>query len=83
MIYEIIGWIGAFLFILSYFLLAKGIWKQEQARYHFFNLGGAICLVINAIHFSDPANMVVNGVWGAIAIMALYKYWKFYFRNKS
>ena len=83
MVFEIIGWFGAFFFILSYFLLAKGIWKQDQGRYHLFNLIGAICLVINAFHFSDSANIVVNIVWGGIAIMALYKYWTSYFRSKS
>ncbi|REG92046.1 CBU_0592 family membrane protein [Algoriphagus antarcticus] len=83
MIFQIIGWLGAFLFIFSYFLLARGIWKQEQPRYHVFNLLGAICLVINALHFSDPANVAVNGVWAGIAIMALYKCWTSYFRSKS
>ncbi|WP_416377787.1 CBU_0592 family membrane protein [Algoriphagus sp. D3-2-R+10] len=83
MIFQIIGWLGAFFFILSYFLLARGIWKQEQPRYHLFNLIGAICLVINALHFSDPANLAVNGVWAGIALMALYKWGTSYFRSKS
>ncbi|SFT36281.1 hypothetical protein SAMN04489724_0413 [Algoriphagus locisalis] len=83
MIFQLIGWIGAFFFILSYFLLSKGIWKQEEVKYHVFNLLGAVCLMINAMHFSDHANLAVNGVWACIALMALYKCWTSYFRSKS
>ena len=60
MIFELIGWIGAILFIFSYFLLSRGIWKQEQVRYHAFNLLGAFCLIVNAIHFRDTANILVG-----------------------
>lgn len=83
MIFELIGWIGAILFIISYFLLSKGKLKQSEVRYHLLNLVGAICLVINAIHFRDKANILVNVVWSSIAIMAIYNYRKSFFRNKS
>lgn len=58
MIFEVIGWIGAFLFILSYFLLSRGVLKQDGLKYHFLNFLGAICLVVNAIHFKDTANFL-------------------------
>ncbi len=83
MLFELIGWVGAILFILSYYLLSKGIWKQNQAKYHSLNLIGAICLVINAIHFRDTANILVNAVWAAIALMAIYNGWTAMLRNKS
>ncbi len=83
MIFEVIGWIGAILFILSYYLLSRGIWKQDQMRYHVFNLLGAVCLIINAIHFSDTANILANGVWAIVALMAIYSSWVSLFRNKS
>ncbi len=83
MLFELIGWVGAILFILSYYLLSKGIWKQNQAKYHLLNLIGAICLVINAIHFRDTANILVNAVWAAIALMAIYNGWTAMLRNKS
>lgn len=83
MIFELIGWIGAIFFILSYFLLSKGKLKQDEFRYHLMNLLGAVCLVINAIHFKDSANILVNSVWFSIAIMAIYNCRTSFFRNKS
>lgn len=83
MIFELIGWIGAIFFILSYFLLSKGKLKQYEIKYHLMNLLGAICLVINAIHFKDNANILVNAVWFSIAIMAIYNCRTSFFRNKS
>lgn len=83
MIFEVIGWIGAILFILSYFLLSKGKLKQHEVKYHLLNLSGAICLVVNAFHFNDKANILVNVVWSSIAIMAIYNCRTSVFRSKS
>lgn len=83
MIFELIGWIGAIFFILSYFLLSKGKLKQDEFMYHLMNLLGAVCLVINAIHFKDNANILVNTVWFSIAMMAIYNCRTSFFRNKS
>ncbi|MBD8490129.1 hypothetical protein IFO69_15340 [Echinicola sp. CAU 1574] len=83
MIFEVIGWLGAILFTVSYFLLVRGVLRQEGALYHVLNFGGAVCLMVNAIHFKDNANLAVNGVWAAIALMALYKCCSSFLRNKS
>lgn len=83
MIFELIGWLGAILFILSYYLLSRGIWKQTEIKFHVLNLSGAICLVLNAIHFRDTANILVNIVWAGIAVMAIYNCRTALFRNKS
>lgn len=83
MLYQIVGWMGAIFYIVSYFLLSRGILRQEGNTYHALNLGGAVCLMVNAVHFKDHANLAVNGVWAAIALMALYKYGAFFFRNRS
>lgn len=83
MIFELIGWLGAILFIISYYLLSKGIWKQNETKYHGLNLAGAICLIVNAIHFRDTANILVNSVWAVIAILAIYNCWNSLLRSKS
>lgn len=82
-IFELIGWLGAVLFIISYFLLSKGVWKQNEKKYHLANLAGAICLIVNAIKFKDTANILVNIVWAGIALFAIYKSWGSLFRSKS
>ncbi|GGZ41429.1 hypothetical protein GCM10007049_38390 [Echinicola pacifica] len=83
MIFEVFGWIGAVLFISSYVLLSSGKLSQHGMMYHLLNLLGAICLVVNAIHFSDQANVLVNTVWAGIALLALVQAVKAYFRSKS
>ncbi|GGF40200.1 CBU_0592 family membrane protein [Echinicola rosea] len=83
MVFEIFGWLGAVLYIVSYFMLSKGWLRQEAITYHLMNLGGAICLVVHAVHLTDRANILVNGVWAIIAIMAIYKFRSSFLRNKS
>lgn len=75
-LYQLTGWIGVLLFIIAYLLLSLDILSADRLLYHLLNLLGGISLVINAIHISDPPTIVVNGVWGLIAIAAMIKIWK-------
>lgn len=70
-IMEILGWLGAFFYILAYLLLTVGILKSEGFIYHLLNVLGAVGLIINAIHFNDKPNVVVNLVWLIIGVLAL------------
>lgn len=83
MLFELIGWLGAVLYIVSYFLLARGTWKQNQPKYHALNLSGAACLVIHAIYLHDMANVLVNAVWAGIALVAIYNFYNSLLRSKS
>ncbi|MDN5214107.1 hypothetical protein QQ020_18670 [Fulvivirgaceae bacterium BMA12] len=69
---EIIGWTGAFLFILAYFLLSVRKLQADGIQYQLLNVVAAICLIINALHLSDYPNFVTNFVWMAIGIFSLY-----------
>lgn len=68
-----IGWFGAFIFIVSYLLLSLEYISAQKYFYHILNAVGAICLVINAIVINDHPNIFVNGMWGVIAVFAVYK----------
>jgi lipid-A-disaccharide synthase-like uncharacterized protein len=72
-IYELIGWVGAFLFIIAYLLLATGQLSSEKSTYHIMNALGGFCLVVNAMNLSDLPTIVVNAVWGLIALFALFR----------
>lgn len=72
-IYQLIGWVGAFLFIIAYFLLATGQLSSEKGTYHTMNALGGFCLVVNAVSLSDMPTIVVNTVWGGIALFALFR----------
>ncbi|MEO0900150.1 MAG: hypothetical protein AAFY71_27310 [Bacteroidota bacterium] len=72
-IFAIIGWIGTILYITAYFLLVKGHLSADKSTYHYLNLGGGICLVINAINLGDYPGLAVNGIWAALAIWMILK----------
>lgn len=72
-IYETIGWLGAFSYILAYGLLIMKRLSPEKQTYHALNALGGICLVINAVALDDRPNLIVNFVWMGIALFAIYK----------
>lgn len=73
MIYTTIGWIGAFLFVIAYWLLATDKLKVNKPTYHWLNVLGAILLVINAIAIADYPTVAVNLIWGIIAFLTCLK----------
>lgn len=70
-IWEIAGWLGAVLYVSAYLLLTAGKLKADSFLYHFLNILGAVCLIINAFHFSDYPNVVTNLLWLGIGIVAV------------
>lgn len=71
LILSITGWIGTFFYVLAYFLLTVKVISSSSFKYHFLNIVGASGLIINAFHFKDHANIMVNGVWLVIASIAV------------
>ncbi len=70
---QFIGWLGAVLFIVAYLLLSLQLISAKRNLYHVLNVLGAVCLVINAWSLRDNPNIVVNAVWGLIALLAIYR----------
>jgi hypothetical protein len=71
--YELIGWFGAFSYILAYVLLIMKRLSHEKEPYHLLNALGGICLVINATALDDLPNLIVNLVWMGMALFAIYR----------
>jgi hypothetical protein len=71
--YTAAGYVGAFLFILSYALLSFGKLKAEQKLYQVMNILGALMLAINALNILDFPTLIVNGVWFIIGLTALVR----------
>lgn len=70
-IYPVLGWIGTIAYLLAYFLLSINKITANQFIYHLLNVAGAAGLTANALYYSDLPNIVVNVIWGLIAISAL------------
>lgn len=68
-----IGWLGAVLFVVAYLFLSLEYLSAKKPLYHILNALGAVCLVLNAAVIDDYPNIFVNGIWGLIALFAVYK----------
>jgi hypothetical protein len=71
-IFEIIGWLGAVLFISAYFLLSIDKLKSNKIPYQLMNILGGLCLVINSYNLSDAPNFILNLIWICIGFMAVF-----------
>lgn len=69
-VFEVIGWTGTVLLISAYFLLSIGRITNGRV-YQWFNLIGALGLLINgAVHGAWPS-VILNVVWTGIGVFAL------------
>ncbi len=71
--YNAAGYVGAFMFILSYAMLSYGKLKAEHKLYHVMNIIGALLLAANALNILDFPTLIVNGVWFIIGLAALVR----------
>jgi hypothetical protein len=70
---QIVGWIGAFLVVLAYFLVSYKKVQGDSGVYQLMNLVGAIGVGINAFYQEAWPSFAIQIVWGIIAIVALAK----------
>lgn len=68
---EVVGWIGAVMYIAAYLLLTIGKLSPDSSLYHLMNILGATGLIVNAVHFSDYPNVVTNLLWLGIGLYAV------------
>lgn len=66
-----LGWTGTFFYLLAYLLLSINKLKPDQRIYHWLNVIGAAGLTANAFYYADMPNVVVNVLWGVIAVGAI------------
>ncbi len=66
--FSIIGWMGALVYLIAYFLLGIKIISAEKTLFHILNAIGGFCLVINSIFLKDMPNFVLNIAWAGIAL---------------
>lgn len=71
--FEIVGWIGSFLYLLAYLLLAlKRI--GPGCRYLSLNGAGAICLLLVSLTKHSYQAVALHLLWGGVSICALARY---------
>lgn len=76
---HVIGGIGTILVLTAYFLVSTGRVPSKSLAFQGINLVGAILLTIYGFMLFAWATVALNGVWGLIAIVALFRV----FRDRS
>lgn len=71
MLFNIIGWIGATVYVVAYLLMSMRVISAHSKRFHALNLLGAIGVSIAAIYNNDTPSIVLNVVWGIIALSSI------------
>ena len=64
---RVIGWIGAALVLLAFFLVGRKHMLPESRASAMMNLVGALLLGANTIYFSAYASAALNIIWAVIA----------------
>lgn len=72
-IYTIVGFVGVFLYLSSYFLLSLKKIDGNGSNYILMNLFGASCVVVSLIEEFNAPSFVIQITWIILSIIALIK----------
>lgn len=67
-----VGWYGALATLSAYFLVSFGLANPQDLRYQLLNLTGAVGLGTICYFKKTYQPLVVNIIWGIIAIIAIF-----------
>lgn len=72
LIYDSLGWLGAFLFLIAYFLLIIKKWHSTSSPFHLANILGGVFVGASALHDNSYPSAFINFAWALIALYGLY-----------
>ncbi|MFL6722125.1 MAG: hypothetical protein ACJ8FT_10040 [Sphingomonas sp.] len=70
---EVAGWVGASLILGAYVLVTTGRVTGQSPLFQWMNVGGAVGFVINGWWHQALPSTVLNVIWAAIGLVALWK----------
>ena len=68
---EIVGWCGAILILIAYFLVSQNKLHSNSKLYQYLNLLGAIGVGINVFYQQSWPALGLQVVWALIALKSL------------
>ncbi len=72
-IYSILGWVGTALIVGAYWLNSTKRIESTSKAYQLMNLCGAVGVFFNVLHQEAWPAVVLQVIWGIIAIHSLLK----------
>ncbi|HVX47883.1 MAG TPA: hypothetical protein VHA05_00805 [Candidatus Saccharimonadales bacterium] len=73
MLYDVVGWVGAALILIAYFLVSTKKISPVSKSFQLLNLLGAVGIVVNSIHYRAFPSAGLNIAWTVIAIYGLVR----------
>ena len=70
---EAVGWYGAGAIVLAYFLVSFSLISSSGLLYQSLNGTGAIAIIIISYKKRVYQSVVLNVVWGIIALAAIFR----------
>ena len=83
LIFDSLGWIGAFLLLLAYALVSFKKLAADSLAYQGMNVAASVLLAINTIYHQAFPSSFVNIVWTFIAIFAILTIRKRYAKSSG
>lgn len=75
LIFDSLGWIGALLFLISYFFLVTKRWASTSVVFHLYNILGGVFLSMSTFYDGSYPAAFINLAWAFIAAYGLYHDW--------
>jgi hypothetical protein len=72
-IYDVVGFTGSMIIVALYFANQQGWVRAEQWQYSFFNLLGAVLILISLYWAWNFPSVVIEGFWAIISLYGLFK----------
>jgi len=79
----IIGWAGAFLLLLAYFLLIHHNLTSRSRMYQWMNILGSLLLALNTFVMKAYPSFITNLLWSLIGAYGLFHAVKHFRDNKK
>jgi len=73
---EILGWFGAILLLVGYYLIQTENVERDNQVYIMLNVVGAFCLMINAWYHGAYPSAITNFIWLIIGSFYAYKFYR-------
>lgn len=68
---ECIGWSGAILVLIAYFLISTNKLNASMPVFHWLNISGALGLIVHTLYNAAYPSAFVNVIWVGVAIYSL------------
>jgi hypothetical protein len=72
-IVECIGWIGAIIVLIAFFMISTHRTDANKPIFHWLNIIGALGLIIHTSYNAAFPSAFVNVIWVAVAVFSLIK----------